>query len=601
MPTYRITAPDGKTYRIDGPAGATQEQVRSAIIAQNPHLAERPDNARRGTGAISAETDAAAVSNSGGAMAALRGAGGAVRDMAAGAVRGAGSIGATLLAPIDIAADAMMPARRDGQSRNQARRSAMTQALGRLGADTDSFGFSAGKVGAEIAGTAGVGGAISNTGRAIPALARAAPRVLNTIESGGFALGAGPSRAGVVARLADAGTRALGGAISGGAAAGLVDPQNAATGALIGGALPGATQLAGAAGRAVGGVLRGPEQSAALRASVEGARQAGYVIPPTQARGSLGNRVAEGFAGKLTTAQNASARNQATTNRLAARALGLAEDTQITPDVLNQVRAAGGQQYERLAQEIGVLNLGTGYTRALDRIAAPFQRTAAALPDRAPSPVIDLVDGLRVPQIDGASAVEVVKQLRSQADDAFLAGNTDVGRAARAAATAIEDAMEQQLAQSAPQALQQFRAARTLIARAHTVGRALNPANGNIDARALGAQIRRNRPLTGELAQAGRFGLQFKTAAQPTEAMGSLPQMSPLDWAVAGISGGGAMMGGGIPAGVAMFARPGVRAGILSPVVQNRLVQPAATNIGQGVNELARGGRYLIPAIANDR
>jgi len=40
MPTYRITAPNGKTYQINGPAGATDEQVRAEVMRQNPDIAE---------------------------------------------------------------------------------------------------------------------------------------------------------------------------------------------------------------------------------------------------------------------------------------------------------------------------------------------------------------------------------------------------------------------------------------------------------------------------------------------------------------------------------------------------------------------------------
>jgi len=36
MPTYSIKAPNGKTYRIDGPAGATQDQVQQQVLAQFP-------------------------------------------------------------------------------------------------------------------------------------------------------------------------------------------------------------------------------------------------------------------------------------------------------------------------------------------------------------------------------------------------------------------------------------------------------------------------------------------------------------------------------------------------------------------------------------
>ena len=40
MPTYEITAPDGKNYRIDGPPGASQEQVVAAILGQTPNAGQ---------------------------------------------------------------------------------------------------------------------------------------------------------------------------------------------------------------------------------------------------------------------------------------------------------------------------------------------------------------------------------------------------------------------------------------------------------------------------------------------------------------------------------------------------------------------------------
>lgn len=39
MANYKMQAPDGKTYQIAGPDGATPEQVRAEITKQNPHLA----------------------------------------------------------------------------------------------------------------------------------------------------------------------------------------------------------------------------------------------------------------------------------------------------------------------------------------------------------------------------------------------------------------------------------------------------------------------------------------------------------------------------------------------------------------------------------
>ena len=42
MPIYSIKAPDGNTYRIEGPEGASQEDVARAVIAQNPEAAIEP-------------------------------------------------------------------------------------------------------------------------------------------------------------------------------------------------------------------------------------------------------------------------------------------------------------------------------------------------------------------------------------------------------------------------------------------------------------------------------------------------------------------------------------------------------------------------------
>ena len=42
MPTYSIKAPDGRTYSIQGPAGATDAQVRAEVLRQNPAAGKAP-------------------------------------------------------------------------------------------------------------------------------------------------------------------------------------------------------------------------------------------------------------------------------------------------------------------------------------------------------------------------------------------------------------------------------------------------------------------------------------------------------------------------------------------------------------------------------
>lgn len=42
MPTYRITAPNGRTYQIEGPPGASDAEVVQAVLAQNPEAGVKP-------------------------------------------------------------------------------------------------------------------------------------------------------------------------------------------------------------------------------------------------------------------------------------------------------------------------------------------------------------------------------------------------------------------------------------------------------------------------------------------------------------------------------------------------------------------------------
>lgn len=44
MATYSIKAPDGNTYQIDGPDGASQEQVQAEVLRQHPTAAGQPAN-----------------------------------------------------------------------------------------------------------------------------------------------------------------------------------------------------------------------------------------------------------------------------------------------------------------------------------------------------------------------------------------------------------------------------------------------------------------------------------------------------------------------------------------------------------------------------
>ncbi len=434
--------------------------------------------------------------------------------------------------------------------------------------------FAANTEGSIVAPVARIGGNIIGTAPVVKALGAAVQaggltRLGTAIESGGMSLG---GQGGNVA--ANVLTRATGGAIGGGVSAGLVNPEDAGTGAVIGAALPGVVKVAGAVGNKVGQSIRGPAVPEPVVQAARAAREAGYVIPPTQASPTLANRAVEGFAGKLTTAQNASARNQQVTNRLARDALGIDE---LTPEAIAALRQRMNGAYDQLGQ-FGNIAADDTFRAALDEAAGRTRQFAADFPELANADVENLVAAMAAREgFDSQAAIEAIKQLRysgSANRAAMDPGKRGLGQAQMRVSAAIEDLIERSLAsQGADDLLTGFRDARTTLAKAYDVEKALNPATGNVDASRFAALLKKGRPLTGELRQIGEFAGTFPTAAKLAERMGSLPQTSPLDWAaMATISG----MTGNPLAMAGVAGRPAARALALSPVVQTRLTPQAA-------------------------
>lgn len=95
---------------------------------------------------------------------------------------------------------------------------------------SDSYVAPFGRIVGNAVATAPVGGALAAPLRGV------APRLANAMASGGFRTGAAP--VGFAARAGDMGVRMAGGGITGGAAAGLIDPDSAGVGAGVGMALP---------------------------------------------------------------------------------------------------------------------------------------------------------------------------------------------------------------------------------------------------------------------------------------------------------------------------------------------------------------------------
>lgn len=504
----------------------------------------------------------------------------ALGSMAKGVASGFADVGNTIINSGTKAAAGAIPAapnalinpalqRAGGQpSAAELQNAERVQGLQNFNAENQGPLFSGGRIAGNIAATLPVGGVLGGVAKAA-----GMPVLGNALASGGMVTGA-KTAPGLAAGAADMGTRMLGGGITGGAVAGLIDPNAAATGAAVGAALPPAVKALGALGGAAGRVVRGPEVPEGIRTAAAAAREAGYVIPPTQVRPTLGNRLLEGTAGKLTTAQNASAANQQVTNRLARQAIGADE---LTPEALQVVRDRANDAYSALGRA-GEFTADDAFREALKKVGAPSAQLQKDFPALANSELTGLVKSFgSTQQFDSQSAIEAIKVMRAAQRASVGAQDPSavaLGRAQGKIANALEDLVERNLAASGQRdLLASYRDARQTLAKVYDLEKALNPASGNVDAKKVANLLRKGR-LTGELKQIGEFGGSFPKAAQTLENMGSLPQTSPLDWTAAG--GIAAATGGSPLAALGLFARPAARSAALSPMVQNRLAQPAA-------------------------
>lgn len=177
-----------------------------------------------------------------------------IRNAAGGFARSGMGIVSNLLRPIDYLT---------GDS-NDARMERVNQRFQNQGYDQDSTAFKGGKLAGDVALTAPVGGVLAKgvtaAGKAIPAAAPYVERLAQALQTGGFKLGGTPATT-TAGKVANALTRVGAGATVGGASAGLINPDEAGTGAVLGGVMPVAVQAAGKLGNALTGSVS-PEVSA---------------------------------------------------------------------------------------------------------------------------------------------------------------------------------------------------------------------------------------------------------------------------------------------------------------------------------------------------
>ena len=166
-----------------------------------------------------------------------------IKDAAGGFARSGMGVASNLMRPFE----ALIPGGNDASSGHDERMARVNQRFVGKGYDPQSMAFQGGKLAGDVAITAPLGGVLA---KAVPLVSKApaATKFANALRTGGFSTGA-PKAATLGGKAADMAIRSGAGGITGGAMTGLVDPESAGTGAVIGAAMPPALKAVGEAGK----------------------------------------------------------------------------------------------------------------------------------------------------------------------------------------------------------------------------------------------------------------------------------------------------------------------------------------------------------------
>lgn len=556
MPTFKFTSPDGKQYSVNGPEGATQDQAFQMLQTQLGSAPKAP-----------AEEKSASMFDS------IKG---AVKDRAAdlgnsvaGAVRGAGSIGATILAPIDVVKDALAGKGLSLES-NRERRAAIDEGLKSMGADPESWAYQGGKLATEIAGTAGVGGGLASVaGKVLPAAVTATPAanaLITAAKTGGFSVGGAPVNA-----LTNIGARAVGGGINGAASTFAINPADTGTGAAFGAALPVAGKAIGAAGSKFGSGL-------ATAIGELGTHTGGQSIKNAFNAGVQGGEKAEQFAANM-------------------RGDVPMEDVLSTAkDALQNMRIAKGQQYregmagvtndktvldfapiEQAAKDIA--DIGTFKGKAINRSTADTQQK-----------ITDVINEWKNEAPAEFHTVEGFDALKKTIGD--IRDSTPFGTPSRVAADRAYNAVKKQITEQAPDYANVMKDYETASGLVKEIEKSLslgNKASADTAMRKLQSLTRNNVSTN--------YGNRVELAQQ-LEANGAGNLLSNLSaqslntWAPRGL---GKVVAGGAAVGGALAG-----SGLTVPILATqspRLMGEAAFGLGK-IGGAAKAGGQSVNALA---
>jgi hypothetical protein len=315
-------------------------------------------------------------------------------------------------------------------------------------------------------------------------------------------------------------------------------------------------------------------QNATMDTTINQSQKAGYVIPRSLYNPSTVSNTLESIGGKAATLQDAAKQNQAVTNSLARKYLGLPEDTAFSTQLIDDLLDVRAGPYKEAAQlPSGIVGQTTSKSMGTGQVATQ-----------------NIVK-------DGKTLVSDIKDARQSAKDFWSENRKSGSNQARKSAIAADqeaanlESQLETLAQNNHQSdlVQGLRQSRVDLAKIHSIDRAMNSSTGDIIAPELRKQWIKDVPLTGEAKTIAEFGDAFPTISREGSrvANADVSQAKAIASLLSSGSGGGL---GNLIAGA-----PGAVLGAIAGAATPFIIPPAAKSLA--LSRLLQKPRTYQPGI----
>jgi hypothetical protein len=292
-------------------------------------------------------------------------------------------------------------------------------------------------------------------------------------------------------------------------------------GGAIGAGLPGAALGKGASALTE---AAGPATFEAVQPAVKAARDAGYILKPSEVGAGAAAKAVEGVSGSPRLSVTNSVKNQTVTNKLAGEEIN--HKGRLTKPALEETKKPHNAVYKEM-EEIGEIPSDAQYSADIEKIG----RTPGKTYGKDTNPDVErLRKAYAVPVHDSRDAVLKVRELRSKGfkniKAPYAPEKNELGKAQLDIANSIENLMERHVAAGEQNAsrysagkgnlLQRFRTARKELAKINSVQQSLVGATGDVSAKNLSRMQEHGVPLSGKLKLIAdthdEFGESMKTA-----------------------------------------------------------------------------------------